>query len=497
MMLSRSLGLFALVGLLACGSDDGAKAGAGVPDGGAGASSSGSSGSTSSGGLPNPDGGPPIFPQGNGDPCRGTPLPDDALTVPGLCTRLVASNGVGLLRQIAFAPNGDLIGTLAGGQIIIMRDENNDGTYQKTEIHPFATAPGGNGSNAHLDVASGYVYSGTDTGVVRFKYDPNSFTGGAAETVIINQPTGGHGKHTTHVYDGFLYVHSGSAGNMTPADSGPADQYDAGRSLIRKFDLSKFNPATPWDWKKDGENVSLGLRNALGFKRNETSKKIYAIVNGLDGVTYKGVDVHDNNPGEQIVEIASGKNYGFPFCYTAQLVPTDATHALIPGTQVTNDQYPQGHDDAWCAANSTPPVAFIQAHSAPLDIVFFDQQPAGGLPEKYRNGAFVALHGSWDRTPSTGYKVIFQPFNADGSSPLPTAEVTGDAAHPWVSKFPYEVVFGSKTQGFLEQESWSWRNPTGTDSPRPSGVAISPIDGALYIATDSPGALYRVGAPKQ
>src|SRR5262249_1846105 len=153
--------------------------------------------------------------------------------------------------------------------------------------------------------------------------------------------------------DGFLYVHSGSAGNMTHEGDGPMGEYDTNRSLIRRFDLSKFDASKPFDWGT-GEVVTQGLRNANGFKRNETTKKIYSVVNGLDDISYKTADVHQDNPGEQVVEIAAGAKYGYPFCFTAQRV-VDGASVVTPGTQLINAGFAQGHDDAWCAANSTKP----------------------------------------------------------------------------------------------------------------------------------------------
>ena len=467
-----------------CGSDEAAPTPTTTQDGGATTNPTGDAGTT----PPATSNPPPPAKQAVGDPCRGTALSADAYTPAGMCTRLVyKGTSIQGIRQIAFASNGDLFAQTGTGQILLLRDENNDGTYSQAETHAWAKTDG-NGNNAHIDEAGGYVYAGSNDGVHRFKYDPTSLTGGPLEKVVIKQPAGGHTKHTTHVYDGFLYVHSGSAGNITHESANPIGEYDTTRSLIRRFDLSKLDPTKPFEWLT-GEIVTSGLRNANGFRRNETTKKIYAVVNGLDNVTHKGVDVHQDNPGEQVLEIAAGKKYGYPFCYTAQRV-VDGTNVMVPGTQLANADYANPHDDAWCAANSAPPTTFIQAHSAPLDITFFDTQPTGNLPEKYRGGAFVALHGSWDRTAATGYKVIWIPFNTDGTAPMPTS--TKDT-----TTFPYEVVFGgADDKGQPQDGDWQWVANGASDGPRPSGVAISPIDGALYIAADTPGSIYRVGVTK-
>ncbi len=122
--------------------------------------------------------------------------------------------------------------------------------------------------------------------------------------------------------------------------------------------------------------------------------------------------------------------------------------------------------------------------------MFFDAQAKGNLPEKYRGGAFIALHGSWDRGPATGYKVIWMPFDANGVPPMPTSTATD-------TTFPYETVFGggSATTG-PQDGSWAWQKDTYGDSPRPAGVAISPVEGSLYVASDQAGTLYRIGLKK-
>jgi len=458
--------------VVACGTDaPGGATTATSPDGGDGTDSS----------VPTPGTGidASALPLAAGDPCRGIPLPVDQHHVPGgMCASVVAS-ALGAIRQLTFAPNGDLFGVTAGGAIKRFRDADGDGFFQLGEISTYAQT-GGNGNNCHIDVANGYLYAGTTSGVKRWPYSPTATDGGAGEDVVTGQPATGHSKHTVHVYDGYLYVQSGSSSNASDPKS---PEYDDERSLIRRFQLSGFNPATPFAWLS-GEVVTKGLRNANGFTKNAAGR-MYAVVNGLDDISYGGQNVHNDNPGEQVVEIAMGKAYGYPYCFTAQRVIA-AGQVVTPGTQL---QFGTVHDDAWCATHSSPPATFIQAHSAPLDITFFDDHPRGALPERFRGGAFVALHGSWNRSPATGYKVIWIPFDASGKAPMPTSSMTE-------TTFPYEVVLGGGDAAAPADGAWSWVSGDYSDQPRFAGVAISPIDGALYAASDSGGYIYRVGQPK-
>ena len=418
-----------------------------------------------------------MLPIAQGNPCRGVPLPDGQHYKPtGMCAHVVAS-GLGSLRQITFAPNGDLFGVTANGSIKRLHDDDGDGFFQPGEIATYGDTTG-NGNNVHVDAAGGFVYAGSPDGVKRWPYDPAGKTGGDGEDVVTGQPSDGHAKHTVHVYDGYLYVHSGSYTNYI-APNGAS--YDDQRSLIRRYPLATFKSGTPFAWLS-GEVVTTGLRNANGFTKNAAGR-MYAVVNGLDEVTYGGANVHNDNPGEQVVELGMGKSYGYPFCFTAQRVTTPGG-LVPPGTQLPFNGV---HDEAWCAANSLQPSTFIQAHSAPLDIIFFDDQPKGALPERYRGGAFVALHGSWDRSPATGYKVIWIPFDASGKAPMPTSTATD-------TTFPYEVILGGGDATGPKDGAWSWTTPSYSDQPRFAGVAISPVDGALYASTDSGGYLYRLGA---
>jgi glucose/arabinose dehydrogenase len=411
------------------------------------------------------------------DPCTGVALPSaQHFVAAGLCATLVAAD-LGQLRQITFAPNGDLFGVTIDGSIKRLRDVDGDGFFQPPEIVEYAN--NGHSNNCHIDASGGFLYAGSGDGVQRWPYAPTSDRGGAPEDVVVGQPSSGHTHHTVHVYDGYLYVHSGSADDATDPDS---PEYDDDRSLVRRFPLAAFVPGSPFSWLS-GEIVTRGLRNANGFTRNAAGR-MYAVVNGMDIVSYRGLDLRDDNPGEQVVEIAIGKSYGFPFCFTAQRVVLPGGAVVPAGTQLVNELLGV-HDDAWCDTHSSRPATFLQAHAAPLDLVFFDAQPKGALPERYRGGAFVALHGSHYRSTPTGYQIVWIPFDGAGRAPMPASTATS-------TTFPYETVLGGGAADGPKDGAWSWSAAPRGDAPRFAGVAISPIDGALYASTDSAGYVYRI-----
>lgn len=160
------------------------------------------------------------------DACRGFALPEDQHYVAkGLCARLVAKNQ-GELRQITFAPNGDLFGVTVQGAIRRYRDVDQDGTFAPSEIVEWADVGGKNGNNCHID--GDFLYAGSPDGVKRWTYAPDRDQGGAGEDVMVGQPGGGnHPYPPVHVRDGWLYVDSGSADNSMKHDAAahvPASQ---------------------------------------------------------------------------------------------------------------------------------------------------------------------------------------------------------------------------------------------------------------------------------
>jgi glucose/arabinose dehydrogenase len=414
------------------------------------------------------------------DPCRGVALPSSQHYVPqGLCARLVASN-LSDLRAITFAPDGELFGVTKGGKILRLFDSDGDGFFEPSEVAAWADT-GGNGNNCHVDAGGSFLYAGTPNGVQRWPYAPMSASGGPGDDVVVGMTSDGwHHFHNVHVYDGYLYVTLGSAANEVDP---MAPSYDLDRAVLRRFPLVDFVSGNPFSWSS-GEVVTSGLRNTNGYARH-ASGILFGVVNGMDNIHYQGMDVHEDNPGEQVVRLLPGMQYGYPFCFTAQRIVVNGG-LVPPGTQLANPDFPSGVDDAWCNANSSPPATFVQAHSAPLDITFFDTHPAGALPERWRGGAFITMHGSWDRSVPTGHRVVWMAFDAQGNLPMPASTST-------TTVFPYEVVFsGGSSSGPLDG-AWSWGTGGVGEMPAPVGVAISPVDGALYVSSDASGVVYRIG----
>jgi glucose/arabinose dehydrogenase len=437
------------------------------------------------------------------DLCRGERLPADQHYVPeGMCAVAVAT-GQGALRDIDFTPNGDLIGVRKDGTVLRYRDVNQNGVFDAggAEILEWAST-GGNGHNCTF--ADDFLYCGSKAGVVRFRYGGGNAKAEPGEPVVTGQPgDGNHPIHSVRAYDGMLYVVSGSADNSI--DPMPRD-YDRERAVVKRFRIADFGDRKPLPWK-DGELFVSGVRNATALGRGPKGR-IYAGINNLDDVHYAGVDVHEDNPGEVLLSLEKGKRYGYPFCFHAARIVRDGS-VVPPGTPLRADvkkgklggMLKSTKDDAWCAANSERPMSFFQAHSSVLDLELVPTTSTG-LPPRYAGGLLATLHGSWNRETPTGYKVVFLPLDAEGNAPMPTAT-------PTEIRFPYEVVFGGGKRGVPQDGQWSWKGKLGSETlVRPVGLAISPVDGALYVSSDNApvglglplskndGALYRIAVER-
>ena len=383
----------------------------------------------------------------------------------------------------ALPRTGDLIGVRTGGEVVRFRDVNADGSFEGDDEVVTIANTGGNGNNAHLDEQGGYLYAGSPDGVVRWPYSTEADSLGTPEPVVVNQPSSGtHTYHTVHVYDGWVYVHSGSEDNLVAP---MLPDYDTNRSVLKRLTCRSSGrhftgPGVSW-WPR----VCATWSASRGSPGN-----LSGVVNGIDELAYAGQDVHVDNPGKPLIQIEAGQAFGYPYCFTAQNIST-GDGPVAPGTQlaVEMDGFENPHDDAWCQASSEPPLSFLPAHSAPLDIGFYvepDGATPRGLPDAWLGGAFVSQHGSWNTDPSVGHKVVHVPFGA-GEPSMPATD-----QQPPV--FPFTVVLGGGSSTGHVDGSWGWSSgDRGEDPVRPVGVAVSPVDGALYISSDGEGVLYRVG----
>ena len=226
------------------------------------------------------------------------------------------------------------------------------------------------------------------------------------------------------------------------------------RGGIWRYDANKtgqqFSPAARY---------ATGIRNADGIAIDRTGLGLYATQQGRDELSENWPKLYTPSkapdlPAEELLQVAQGADYGWPECYF-----DDTQDKLVLAPEYGGD----GGKTIGVCADKKAPIASFPAHWAPNDLVLYGAEQ---FPAAYRDGAFIAFHGSWNRAPfpQGGYNVVFQPLK-DGKPS---------------GKF---VVFAD---GFAGAD----KEP-GKAAHRPSGVAVGP-DGSLYISDDQNGRIWRV-----
>ena len=203
---------------------------------------------------------------------------------------------------------------------------------------------------------------------------------------------------------------------------------------------SEENRADVRAYDPDGKNmrvVATGIRNCAGMTIQKQTGSLWCVTNERDGLG-------DNVPSDYATTVKEGAFYGWPWYY---LGDHQDPRAPLKG------QRPDLADKV------TVPDVLFQAHSAPLNIAFYD---GSAFPAEYKGNAFVTLHGSWNRGNRTGYKVVRLLTDKDGK---PTG------------------AYQDFMTGFVQSQKEVWG--------RPVGVAVGQ-DGALYVSEDGSGTIWRV-----
>lgn len=238
-----------------------------------------------------------------------------------------------------------------------------------------------------LAIDGSTLYVAETDAIRRYAFDAASGTASAGTVLIHGLPSGGNHplKNIVVGPDHGLYIGIGSSCNACAPDA-------AGSTL--RAAIYRLNP--------DGSGFRLfaqGLRNAEGLAFDPNSQALWAAVNNRDEILDPGGKLTrgyvDDHPPELFTAVRDGGNYGWPFCNSTQ----DSASANL-NMPLLNDWELNAGGHVNCAAMDRVSVG-IQAHSAPLGLHF------ATLPGPYGPTAVLALHGSWDRTEATGYKVVW------------------------------------------------------------------------------------------
>ena len=359
------------------------------------------------------------------EPAQLAPTPErlDRLSLPeGFEISVFAENLVNP-RMIAVADDGTLyVSRREVGDLLMLRDTDGDGRADRQQT--VASRPDLHG--VALDGDTVYIITVTD--IYRTTRREDGTLEPLGEPIVDDLPTAGqHPNRTLAVGpDGMLYVSVGSTCNA-------CNEPDP-----RNATMMQVAP--------DGSTSSIfasGLRNTIGFGFEPATGELWGMDHGIDWLG-------DNEQHEELNHIVKGNKYGWPYVYDdGRFNPQDD-----PPAGITMEEW---------AAESTAPVGMYVPHSAPMQMAFYT---GDAFPEAYRGDAFVAMRGSWNRRPPSGYEVVRIDFE-DGKP----------------------VGFEPFVTGFLMEDAES---PSGWGHlGRLAGLAQGP-DGALYLSDDKNGVIYRI-----
>jgi len=364
-------------------------------------------------------------------------------------------------RMMVYAPNGDLfVSSPAANNITVLRDTNNDGVFEERRVFaqgvsastgargggppPPPVAQGANPPSCTPPPAfvergpgvlqqpfgmafqSGYLYVGNTGSIVRYKYTNGDLQAQGEPEKLMDMPAGGHTTRN---------IIFNRAGTKMYVAVGSRSNNDAGEDC-RRAAILEFNP--------DGTGYRVyasGIRNPVGLALQPGTDVVWTAINERD-------NYGDDLVPDYATSVKDGGFYGWPYSYIGKnydprylgSFPDLVTRAIIPDV-------------------------LIPSHSAALGIAFYT---ANQFPQRYRNGAFVALHGSWNRSVAAGYKVIFFPMNAGKPGSI----------EDFVT-------------GFLASDGSNGTNiqPWG----RPVGVTVA-RDGGLLVSDDGGNRIWKVSA---
>ncbi|QEC69931.1 sorbosone dehydrogenase [Panacibacter ginsenosidivorans] len=396
----------------------------------------------------------------NKDSTSKSPADEAVIKLPAGFSITEVATGLKEPRHIAVDSKGDLfvkLGTLMDGKGIVLYQNNNGKLEKKNSF--------GNYAGTGITIKDDYLYASSNTEVYRYKLD-------AAATGNVNaQPekiiTGlidrnqHNSKSITLDNEGNIYVNIGAYSNS-------CQEKDRSKGSMGRQPCPILDSAGGiWQFKADkanqtygdGVRYATGLRNVVGLDWNNATNSLFVMQHGRDGLHDLFPDMYDTKqsaelPAECMYQINKGDNAGWPYIYYDQI-----QHRKILAPEYGGDGKKDGP-----AGIIDPTVAF-PGHMAPNGLLFYT---GNMFPEKYKNGAFVAFHGSWNRAPEPqkGYFVAFVPFK-DGKP-------SGD----W-------EIFADNFAGGPEFVS------PGKAKHRPCGLAQGP-DGALYVSDDQGGVIYKI-----
>lgn len=391
----------------------------------------------------------------------GLILPD------GFDAVVVVDSLPGRARHLAVNNNGDIYvkanRKISGGMNYVLRDSNKDG--RADIIKNFGPIESEGAYATGMRIHNGFLYTSSEMIVYRYKLNPNEMVPTSeAEFIVIDsgQPREHDGKPLAFDGKGHIFVPFGAPSdacqveNRLPGSPGmrPCPILDSNAG-VWMFDENKRNQFRT----TDGIKVATGLRSLVAMTWNAQDSTLYCVGHGRDGLVNGWPQFYNEwqsalLPSEAFYKLKPGANAGWPYYYFDQM----------KGKVMVNPEYGgDGKIENTDKSIETPIVGF-PGHYAPNDLLFYT---GNQFPDRYKNGAFIAFHGSTIRAPypQGGYIVAFVPF------------VNGKPQK-------WEVF----ADGFTGKDTLV---NTSDSKYRPMGLAQGP-DGSLYISESNKGKIWKI-----
>lgn len=397
-----------------------------------------------------------------GDPDNG------GLILPGGFEAVVVVDSLkGAARHLAVNSNGDIYVKLrfpsAEGGNAALRDEDGDG---KADIVKFFDEYEDKSSyGTGMRIHNGYLYFSSVTRVFRQKLTPGQLVPDSKIELMLTdtQPPRQHDtKPIAFDSKGNMYIPFGAPSDCcqfedrTPFSPG----MDPCPILTLRGGIWRFDANKPGQFQKDGQKFATGLRSIVALEWNDKTNNLYTVMHGRDYLhstwpkyfsEWEGAVL----PSEEFLLLKEGSDAGWPYYYYDQM----------KGKLLLNPEYGGDGKNEGKGAEYTQPIIGFPGHFAPNDLLFYT---GNQFPEHYKDGAFIAFHGSTSSAPypQSGYFVCFVPFK------------NGEPSGPW-------EVFADGFAGVDTVVN------TSDAKYRPMGLAMGP-DGSLYISDSEKGKIWRV-----
>lgn len=381
---------------------------------------------------------------------------------PGFCARLFADS-LPTPRQLDVAPNGDVIVGLLGrgrdttrvaGGMMVLRDSDGDGRADRRARTP------GDFRATTVKIVGNTIYTENTTGILRFRWNPGTMSLSGPDTIVSGLPGDrNHGAKTFAIRGNTIYVNHGSPSNSCQE----RDRVLESPGVDPCPELRDRAGIWTWDLRRTGQTIgtgrrfATGIRNAVAIAIEPRSGDLFVVQHGRDMLATNWPKLFTDaksaeTPAEEMFLVREGDDFGWPYCY----------YDLELKKKVLAPEYGGNGSAEGRCATARGNVAAFPGHWAPNSLMFYT---GNMLPAKYRSGAFIVFHGSWNRAPlpQQGFKVVFQPMR--------NGRASGD----------YEVV----VDGFMA-------NGTPTElGGRPMALAQGPR-GELYLSDDSRGRIWKI-----